>query len=57
MKEPLGGTRYSIREEIIGAVGRALLDINRSGRADGVRWLPQIWQKVGHMGGDYIEGM
>jgi hypothetical protein len=30
------GTRYNTREEIIPAVGRSLLDINRSGRADGV---------------------
>jgi hypothetical protein len=57
MKEPLRGIRYNTREAIIRAVGRSLLDINRSGRADGVRRLPQIWQKVVHMGGDYIEGM
>jgi hypothetical protein len=57
MKEPLRGTRYNTREEIIRAVGRSLLDINTSGRADGVRRLPQIWQNVVHMGGDYIEGM
>ncbi|PNF43542.1 hypothetical protein B7P43_G03933 [Cryptotermes secundus] len=43
-KEPLRGTRYNKREEIIRAVGRSLLDINRSGRADDVRRLPQIWQ-------------
>jgi hypothetical protein len=36
MKKPLLGTRYNTREEIIRAVGRALLDINRSGRAEGV---------------------
>jgi hypothetical protein len=42
MKEPLRGTRYSTKEEIIGDVGRSLLDINRSGRADGVQRLPQI---------------
>ena len=57
MKEPLRGIRYNTREAIIRAVGRSLLDINRSGRADGVRRLPQIWRKVVHMGGDYIEGM
>jgi hypothetical protein len=57
MKEPLRGTRYNTREEIIRAVGRSLLDINRSGRADGVRRLPQVWQKVVHMGGEYIVGM
>jgi hypothetical protein len=50
MKEPLRGTRYNTREEIIHAVGRSLLDIE-SGRADGVQCLPQIWQKVVHMGG------
>jgi hypothetical protein len=32
MKEPLRGTRYNTREEIIHAVGRSLPDINRSGR-------------------------
>jgi hypothetical protein len=42
MKE-LRGTRCNTREGIIGAVGRSLLGINRSGRADGVRRLPQIW--------------
>jgi hypothetical protein len=57
MKEPLRMTRYNTSEEIIRAVGRSLLDVNRSGRADGVRRLPQIWQKVVHMGGDYIEVM
>jgi len=36
MKEPLRGIRYNTREAIIRAVGRSLLDINRSGRADGV---------------------
>jgi hypothetical protein len=51
MKEPLRGIRYNnTREAIIRAVGRSLLDINRSGRANGVRRLPQIWQKVVHMG-------
>jgi hypothetical protein len=53
MKEPLRGISYNTRE----AVGRSLLDINRSGRADGVRALPEIWQKVVDMGGDHIKGM
>jgi hypothetical protein len=43
MKEPLRGTRYNTREKIIHTVGRSLLDINRSGRADGVGRLHQIW--------------
>jgi hypothetical protein len=51
MKGPLRGTRYSTREEIIGAVGRSLLGFDRTGRADGVQHLTQIWQKVVHMGG------
>jgi hypothetical protein len=53
MKGPLRGTRDNTRE-IIHAVGRLPLDINRSGRADGVRLLPQIWQKVVHTGGGAI---
>jgi hypothetical protein len=44
IKEPLRGTRYSTREEIIRALERSLLDMNRGGRADGVRRLKQIWQ-------------
>ncbi|PNF17662.1 hypothetical protein B7P43_G07333 [Cryptotermes secundus] len=54
MKEPLRGTHYNAREELVRAVGLSLLDINRSGRSDGVRRLPQIWQKVVHMGGAII---
>jgi hypothetical protein len=36
MLEPLRGARYNTREEIILSVGPSLLDIDRSGRADGV---------------------
>jgi hypothetical protein len=43
-------TSYKTRE-IIHAVGRSLLIINKSGHADGVRCLPQTWQKVVHIGG------
>jgi hypothetical protein len=43
MKEPLRGTHYNTGEEITRAVRRSLLDINRSGHADGARRLPQIW--------------
>jgi hypothetical protein len=57
MKVPLRGTRYNTREEIIRAVGRSLQDINGNGRVDGVQRLPQIWQKVVHREGDYIEVM
>ncbi|PNF35720.1 hypothetical protein B7P43_G16162 [Cryptotermes secundus] len=56
MKESLRGTRYNTRE-IIHDVGQSPLDINRSGCTDGVRRLSQMWQKVEHMGGGYIEGI
>jgi transposase len=42
MKEPLRGTCYNTKKEIIHAVRLALLDINRSGHTDGVWHLPQI---------------
>jgi hypothetical protein len=45
------------QERRIRAEGLSLLNINRSGHADRVRRLPQIWQMVVQMGGDYIEGM
>jgi hypothetical protein len=48
---------FNTREEIIHAVRWSLLDINRSGCTDGVWRLPQIWQKVVHMGSNYTEGM
>ncbi|KAJ4434378.1 hypothetical protein ANN_22938 [Periplaneta americana] len=46
VKEPLRGTRYNIRDELIRALGRSIRNINKDGRADGVRRLPNIWQKV-----------
>lgn len=57
VKEPLRGNRYNTREAIIHAVGRSIRNINRNGRADGVRRLPNIWQKVISNAGDYIEGV
>jgi hypothetical protein len=42
---------------IIRATGWSLLDINSSGRVDDARCLPQVWQKVISMGGNYTEGM
>jgi hypothetical protein len=55
MKEPLRGTLYNTRKELIGAVGRSLLDINKSGRADSLRRLLQIWQKAVDMEDVYIK--
>jgi transposase len=42
MREPRRWTHYNTREEIIPAVGRSLLDINRIGHADDISRLPQI---------------
>jgi hypothetical protein len=50
MKEPPQGTRNSPGEEIVHAVGQSQLGIIRSGRVDGIQCLPQMWQKVVHMG-------
>ena len=56
MKERLRGTRYYTRDELLRAIGRSARNINKDGRADGVRRLLNIWQKVINKGGDYIEG-
>ncbi|KAJ4441169.1 hypothetical protein ANN_11020 [Periplaneta americana] len=45
VKEPLRGTRYNTRDELVRALGRSIRNINKDGRADGVRRLPSIWQK------------
>jgi hypothetical protein len=52
MKEPLRGIRYNTREAIVRAVVAVTAGHqHKSGRADGVRRLPHIWQKVVYMGG------
>ena len=57
VKEPLRRTRYNTRDELIRAIGRPKRKINKDGRADDVRPLPKIWQKVINKGSDYIEGI
>ncbi|KAJ4435753.1 hypothetical protein ANN_18371 [Periplaneta americana] len=57
VKEPLRGTRYNTRDELICALGQSIRNINKDGRADGVRRLPNIWKKVINKGGDYIEAV
>ena len=42
VKEPLRGTRYNTRDELIRAIGRSIRNIYKDGRADGVRRLPNI---------------
>ena len=44
------------RNELIPAIEQSIQNINKDGCADGVRRLPNIWQKVINNGGDYIEG-
>ena len=39
VKEPLRGTRYSTRNEIIRVIGRSVLNMDKYGRADGLRRL------------------
>ena len=46
VKEPLRGTRYNTRVEILHGIGWSIRIINKDGLADGVRCLPIIWQKV-----------
>ena len=36
MKEPLRGTRYNTRDELIRTIGRSIRNINKDGCADGV---------------------
>ena len=45
---------YNTRDEPIRAIGRSIRNINKDGRADGVRRLPNIWKKVIKKGGGTI---
>ena len=56
VKEPLWRTGYTIRDELICALGRSIWNINKNVRADGVRRPPNIWQRVINKGSDYTEG-
>ena len=46
------GTRYNTKDELIRAIERSKRNENKDRRADGVRRLPNIWQKV--RGGETI---
>ena len=54
MKEPLRGTRYNTRDELMfySAVNK---EFEEDGRADGVRRLMSIWQKVINKGATILE--
>ncbi|KAJ4441292.1 hypothetical protein ANN_11146 [Periplaneta americana] len=51
LKNPLREKHYNTRDAIIHAVAWPLRDINRYGRADDVRCLLRMWQKMVNMGG------
>ena len=56
VKEPLQGTQYNIRDELIHAIGWSIQNINKDGYADGIRHLSKVWQEVINKGGaNYIE--
>ena len=46
VKEPLRGTWYNTRHELIRAILWSIRNINKYGRDDCVRRLPNIWQKI-----------
>ena len=46
VKEPLRGSWYNSRDELIDAMGRSIRNINKYGRADGVQRPPNICQKM-----------
>ena len=54
VKEPLRGTRYNTRDELILVIRRWIRNIDKEGRADGVWRLPNSWQKVINKGGATI---
>ena len=51
----LQGTWYNTRDELILVIEQSIWNINKDGCIDGVRHLPNIWQKVINKGRDYIE--
>ena len=54
VKEPLQGTRYNSRDELIRSIGRSRWNINKDGRADSVRRLQNVRQKQINRGGGQI---
>ena len=55
VKESLRGTRFNRRDKFIRVIGRWIQNINKDGRTDGVRRLPNIWKKVINKECDCIE--
>ena len=55
VKELLRGTRYNTRDDPICAIGWSIRNINKDGRTDGVRYLPNIWQKVINKGATILK--
>ena len=55
MKEPLWGTQYNTRGELICAIERSIWNINKDGCTHGLRRLPNIWQKVINKGATILK--
>ena len=57
LKEPLRGHRFHDVSSVLHAVGRSVAHISNQHLATGLQCLPDFWQKVISIAGDYIEGM
>ena len=55
VKEPLRGTQYKTRDELIRTTGLSIGNINKEGRTDNILRVRNIWRRVISKGGDYIE--
>jgi hypothetical protein len=54
VKEQLYGVRSRMRGGIVSVLVNAVSDISRRGTADGVKHLPQVWQHVCNVRGDFM---
>ena len=55
VREPLRGTRYDTRDELILAKEQSIRNTKKYGRADGVRHLQNIWQKMINKGATILK--
>ena len=54
VKEPLRGTQYNTRDELIRVIGWWIRNIKKDGCANGIQCHPNIWQKVINKGGEEL---
>ena len=55
VKEPVWGSRYNTRDELIRARGRSIRNINKDGRLDGIRRYPNICKNVINKGSTILK--